>query len=89
MEQFLVVLARPASFPYVDRPVVDRTGLTGSIDFTLDFAPQSAMDTGATSPSALPSIFTALEEQLGMKLKTETGPVDVIVIDHAEEPTEN
>jgi uncharacterized protein (TIGR03435 family) len=89
MEQFLVVLSGPASLPYVDRPIVDRTGLTGSTDFTLDFAPQSAIDTGASSPSALPSIFTALEEQLGMKLKTETGPVDVIVIDRVEEPTEN
>jgi uncharacterized protein (TIGR03435 family) len=89
MEQFLVVLSRPASLTYVDRPIVDRTGLTGSTDFTLDFAPQSAMETGAISRSALPSIFTALEEQLGMKLKTETGPVDVIVIDRVEEPSEN
>jgi uncharacterized protein (TIGR03435 family) len=89
MERFLETLAGSASRPNVDRPVVDQTGLSGNIDFTLEFAPQSVVDTGAPGPSALPSIFTALEEQLGMKLKTETGPVDVIVIDHVEEPSEN
>jgi uncharacterized protein (TIGR03435 family) len=68
---------------------VDQTGLTGNFDFTLEFAPLPGADTPASSSSALPSLFTALEEQLSLKLKTQTAPVDVIVIDHVEQPSEN
>lgn len=63
------------------RPVVDRTGLTGRFDFTLSWAPEGSTDTGA------PSIFTAVQEQLGLKLEPARGPVDVLVVDSAERPT--
>jgi uncharacterized protein (TIGR03435 family) len=70
------------------RNVVDRTGLAGSFDLTLLFQPIQT----ASTPSDLtgpPSIFTALQEQLGLKLESTTGPVDVLVIDHVEEPSPN
>jgi len=71
------------------RFVVDRTGLPGNWDLTLTFAEQRnqpGVDLPASDPSA-PSIFTALPEQLGLKLESERGPVDVLVIDHVEKPT--
>jgi uncharacterized protein (TIGR03435 family) len=79
----------------VDRTVVDRTGLSGVFDFTLEFAPelgpgsQPSTTASASDPSTLPAIFTALQEQLGLKLETQKGPVDVIVIDHVQEPSPN
>jgi uncharacterized protein (TIGR03435 family) len=79
----------------LDRTIVDRTRLGGVYDFTLEFAPeigpgsQPAGATGASDPSAPPSIFTALQEQLGLKLESQKGPVDVLVIDHVELPSEN
>jgi uncharacterized protein (TIGR03435 family) len=69
----------------LDRPVVDKTGLTGNYDFTLMFTPA----TEGTSDSQYPSIFTAIEEQLGLKLQTDKAPLDVLVIDRMEKPTEN
>jgi uncharacterized protein (TIGR03435 family) len=70
------------------RPVVDRTGLSGSYEMTLDWAPD---DTLAPNDSAAgPSLFTALQEQLGLKLDSTKGPVEMLVIDRAERtPTEN
>ena len=78
----------------VDRKIVDRTGISGAFDFTLEFAPQvgpsSQPDAASVSDaSGPPSIFTALQEQLGLKLEAQTGPVDVLVIDHVEQPSEN
>ena len=74
----------------VNRNVADRTGLNGTFDMTLRFqiVPLNP-DTSESDPSGPPSIFTALQEQLGLKLKSQTGPVDVIVIDHMERPAEN
>jgi uncharacterized protein (TIGR03435 family) len=78
---------------FLDRTVVDRTGLTGTFDFSLEFAPSigpgagPGTDANASDSSAPPSIFTALQEQLGLKLESRTGPVEVIVVDHVEEPT--
>jgi uncharacterized protein (TIGR03435 family) len=75
------------------RPVLDQTGLTGNYDFTLRWAPdqkQMASPTNAAvSDMAGPSLFTAIQEQLGLKLEPTKGPVDTIVIDHVEPPTEN
>jgi bla regulator protein BlaR1 len=83
------------------RPVVDRTGLKGGYDFTLEWTPApgegSAESIGlpprAEPPSAgdsnSPSIFTALQDQLGLKLESTKGPVDILVIDHVERPSEN
>ena len=76
-------LAANLSFT-VGRPVVNKTGLEGGYDFTVDYAP-----VGADPSDTRPSIFTALEEQLGLKLVPAKGPVDVIVIDHIERPTAN
>ena len=68
------------------RPVVDRTGLTGEFTFTLRFAPQNA-NPGDTSA---PSITTAFQEQLGLRVENQKrGPVESLVIESAERPTEN
>jgi uncharacterized protein (TIGR03435 family) len=67
--------------------VVDETGLTGRYDITLRFAPDAPL---AATGSSLPSIFTALQEQLGLKLMAQRVPVEMLVIDHVEKvPTEN
>ena len=66
------------------RAVADKTGLTGYYDFQLDWAPDDA----PPDPTR-PSIFTALQEQLGLKLESEKGPVRVLTIERAEMPTEN
>jgi len=65
------------------RTIVDRTGLDGFYAFTLRY-------TGTPSPdSDVPSLFTALQEQLGLRLQTATAPVRVLVIDNIQRPTEN
>jgi uncharacterized protein (TIGR03435 family) len=77
----------------VGRVVVDRTGLTGNWEFELKFAPDPArLPPGIDLPpidDTLPSLFTALEEQLGLKLEPSRGPVEVMVIDSVEQPEEN
>ena len=77
-----------AEMSFVGRQVVDRTGLTGLFDIDLEWTPDPA---GATAPppDAGPSIFTAVQEQLGLKLEPATAPIDVIVIDSAEPPQPN
>jgi uncharacterized protein (TIGR03435 family) len=65
---------------WVRRTVVDRTGINGDMDFTLTYAPEGTTD------STDPSIFTALQEQLGLKLQPTVGPVEVLVVDSAERP---
>ena len=75
------------------RPVVDQTGLTGNYDFTLSFRPILPPDTPADAlpPEArdLPTLFEALRTQLGLRLTATRGPVDHIVIDHIEKPSDN
>jgi len=66
------------------RPVRDKTGLSGRYDFTLTYSPQITQQAG-DDPNA-PSVFTALEEQLGLKLESARGPVDVLVVENAEKP---
>jgi uncharacterized protein (TIGR03435 family) len=73
----------------VERNVVDRTGQNGTFDLTLHFQRALEPDAGASDPSGPPSIFTALQEQLGLRLKPQKGPIDVLVIDHVEEPSAN
>jgi uncharacterized protein (TIGR03435 family) len=74
-----------------DRPVVDKTGLTGRYDFTLVWNATTIL--GSTDPGLpttdKPSIFRAVEEQLGLRLRATREPVDVVVVDHIERPTEN
>jgi len=75
----------------VQRMVVDKTGLTGTYDFELHWSPEElhgdSPSDGASTQG--PSIFTALEEQLGLKLESTKGPVDTIVVDHVEMPSAN
>ncbi|HEX7796614.1 MAG TPA: TIGR03435 family protein [Vicinamibacterales bacterium] len=81
----------------VDRPVVDKTGLSGNFDFTLVFAadqPSSILSPPPPAPplaaiANAPMLPTALQEQLGLKLESERAPVDYLVIDRVEQPTEN
>ena len=80
----------------VGRTVIDETGLTGDYDFKLEYAPEQV-----TIPRPLeasekqlaeqdgPTIFTALQEQLGLRLESKKGPVQILVIDRAEKATEN
>jgi uncharacterized protein (TIGR03435 family) len=81
---------------YVGRVVADRTGLSGNYDLTLQWTPerlpnanqQPGSDVPAIDPNGL-SIFTAVQEQLGLKLQPAQGTVNVLVIDRVEHPTEN
>jgi bla regulator protein blaR1 len=75
---------------YIDRPVVDRTGLTESFDFTVEWNTKLQDLSVHPQPdeSGL-SLFEALREQLGLRLKPENGPVDILVIDHVERPSPN
>jgi uncharacterized protein (TIGR03435 family) len=69
----------------VHRQVNDKTGLTGGADITLKWTADEAAEQGGT----VVSIFTAVEEQLGLKLQSSRGPVETLVIDHAEMPSAN
>ena len=75
----------------MQRPVVDASGIPGTFNFKLEWTAQE--DPLSKPPDANetagPSIFTALQEQLGLKLESGKGPVEIIVVDHAEKPTEN
>lgn len=71
------------------RVVIDKTGIQGRYDLTLKWTPESGMNGSPTQPDAGPSIFTALTEELGLKLESAKGPVKVLVIDHVEMPTDN
>jgi uncharacterized protein (TIGR03435 family) len=78
----------------VDRPVIDMTGLAGPYDIRLTFAPRRPFGpTGVSSPTPspdMPEVFTALTEQLGLRLESRRGPIVVLVVDSAlRQPTEN
>jgi len=79
--------------PQVRRPVIDRTGLTGEFDFRLEYVEPGLggqPEAGAVVPPAdLPTLFAALEEQLGVKLESARGPVTVLVIDDVHRPDPN
>jgi uncharacterized protein (TIGR03435 family) len=69
----------------LDRPVIDQTGLSGMFDIHLEFA----RDGAPTGDISVPSLFTAVQEQLGLKLTADQGSVEVLVVDHVERPSEN
>jgi uncharacterized protein (TIGR03435 family) len=76
----------------VGRPVVDSTGLTGEFDMDLDWAPDGGQFGGQgreVPDDSRPSLFTALQEQLGLKLEPRKMSREIFVIDHAEKPSEN
>jgi uncharacterized protein (TIGR03435 family) len=72
----------------LDRTVVNKTGLTGAFDFHLEWSPQRTEPLQADDVSA-PSIFTAIQEHLGLKLEAGKGAVDFLMIDRADKPSEN
>ena len=87
---------------HIGRTVVDRTGLMGNYDFTLLWTPQQGETAvfggpeggqlhaeNAPPESSGPTLFEALQEQLGLKLESQKGPAEVLIIDHAEKPSEN
>ena len=89
-----VTMARIAAFlmnPFTDieRPIVDRTGLSGTFDLSVEWslARDSAQPPAPQVEDVGPTFLEALREQLGLKLKSTKGAVDVIVIDHIERPT--
>ncbi|HXP87207.1 MAG TPA: TIGR03435 family protein [Bryobacteraceae bacterium] len=93
----IVMLANTLS-QQLGRPVIDKTGLTATYDFSLTYTPEPGQGGGFGPPGPDappppdpngPSIFTALQEQLGLRLESAKGPVDVLVIDHAEKPDAN
>jgi uncharacterized protein (TIGR03435 family) len=78
------------------RVVIDKTGISGRYDVTLRWTPDagtafinSGTEGTAPPPDSGPSIFTAIQEQLGLKLESTKGPVQVLVIDHVEMPSRN
>lgn len=89
MGDFVSILQRAV----LDRPVVDKTGLSGRYDFDLSWAPDESQFGGeipAASPDApSPPFFTAIQEQLGLKLVATKGPVEALIVDKAELPSAN
>ena len=81
----LSLLASLLSSQGLSHTVVDKTGLTELYDITLRWSPENV----GSSDASLPSLFTALQEQLGLKLEYNKNPIDVIVIDHIERPSAN
>jgi uncharacterized protein (TIGR03435 family) len=75
----------------LNRPLVDRTGITGEFDIDLEFTWEDPNSLGLTDlpDNAAPNLITALNEQLGLKLEAVKAPVDVLVIDHAQPPSAN
>jgi uncharacterized protein (TIGR03435 family) len=82
----------------LDRPVVDQTGIAGRYDFTLTWTPDESQFAGlgirvpppaANAVNAPPGLFTAIQEQLGLRLESTKAPVDVLVVDRAEKPSAN
>jgi uncharacterized protein (TIGR03435 family) len=92
----MAMIASSFSIPQlsgVDRPIIDGTDLTGTFDFTILFTPEinGPLPPGANftpDPNGL-TFLEALKEQLGLKLESQTGPVESIVVDHVEQPSEN
>jgi uncharacterized protein (TIGR03435 family) len=72
------------------RPVLDRTGLSGNFDFTLEWAPEpAAPQTAEANPLPGPTFREALAEQLGLKIVSQTGAADFLIVDHVEHPSGN
>jgi uncharacterized protein (TIGR03435 family) len=79
-----LIASQMPAFGLLDRPVIDQTGLTGNYDFRIEFTPE-APSFDATGPT----FIEALKEQAGLKLVPEKRPIDIIIVDHVERPTEN
>jgi uncharacterized protein (TIGR03435 family) len=95
MEQLTRALTQELS-KELGRVVFDNTGIAGRFDIALKWTPETGatpVDSGTNGatplPDSGPSIFTAIQEQLGLKLESSKGPVQVLVIDHVEMPSDN
>jgi len=85
MKEFALIL----NF-FLDKPVVDQTGLGGRFDFVLKWTPNDANVANVADPAtASPGIFTAVQEELGLRLEAVRAPADVLAIDRVERPSEN
>ena len=90
-----LVAEQMPGFARLDRPVIDQTGLTGNFDFLMEFTPErppsvpERLGFDPSPPTSGPTFLEALREQVGLKLVSQKGPVDVAVIDHVEHPSEN
>ncbi len=75
----------------VGRPVLDKTGFRGAFDWLLEWTPDSAAQPSSGDPTdnSAPSVFTALQEQLGLRLESGKAPMEVVVIDRVERPSAN
>ena len=89
MADFVAVMQRAI----LDRPVVDKTGLTGRYDFDLVWAPDETQFGGgvpvASADAPSPPLFTAMQEELGLRLEATRGLVQALVVDRVERPSEN
>lgn len=83
MDRFADVLSRQ-----MDLPVINQTGLEGVFNLKLEWTPESLKPAGSGTAEE-PSIFTAIQQQLGLRLRSQKTPVEMLVIDHAEKPSEN
>jgi uncharacterized protein (TIGR03435 family) len=84
IDQFLLSLSG-----WIRQPVMDGTGLTGFFALTFTFEHRQPRSDRPFSPKDPPSVFTAIQEQLGFKLEPTTVAAQVLVIDHIERPSEN
>jgi uncharacterized protein (TIGR03435 family) len=86
-----LIAASLSGLGQLGRPVVDQTGLTGRFDYTLEWIPETNTQPNAEIPADPQGLvfLDALREQLGLKLQSAKGPVQVLVIDHVERPSEN
>ena len=82
-------LAASLSRTELHRTVIDKAGLTEAFDVHLKWVIDTSTDSAAADTPNGPSIFNALQEQLGLKLESTKGPVEVLVIDHVEKPSED
>ena len=81
----------------LDRPVIDQSGLTGRFDFQLKWTPDDSQFAGmgakipppTDAADAPPNLYTAMQEQIGLKLDATRAPADVIIVDHVEKPSAN
>jgi uncharacterized protein (TIGR03435 family) len=89
IQQFASVLQRAI----LDRPVVDHTGLVSRYDFELEWTPDDSQFGGqlpqGPPDSGKPGLFTAMQQQLGLKIEATRGPIDTLIIDHLDRPSEN
>jgi uncharacterized protein (TIGR03435 family) len=74
---------------FVGRPVVDRTNVAGTFDLKLDFATEGLIEAASSEPREFSSIFTALQEQLGLRLELTRAPVEILVVDRVERASDN